>query len=76
MKLIFLLSLLSLALAQSNNTTLNDTNDTEQNIVLLIVCSIVFLAILLLVLYERCCIYWNSFELFRRDSDIVDLREI
>ena len=79
--LLYLLNLLpNLTLAQSNNTnntSLNVANDAEQNYVLLIVCSIVVLAILLLFLYEKCCVYWNNVELFRRDSDtdVVDLRE-
>ena len=59
MKLIILLSLISLTFSQSNNTSLNVANDKEQNIFLLIVCSIVIIAILLFILYEKCCIYWN-----------------
>ena len=81
MKLIVLFILLNPSLAQSNNTdntSLDDVNHKEQNFVLVIACSMIILIILLLVLYDRCCIYWNRVMNFRTDSNtnIVDLREI
>jgi ABC-type microcin C transport system permease subunit YejB len=79
MKLILLFSLLSLTLAQSNtthNTSLND-NDTEQIIFLVVIIGSIVLAILLLVLYDKCCIFWNRVELFRTDTESdIDLREL
>ncbi len=82
--LLYLLNLLpNLTLAQSNNTnhtSLNVTNDAEQNYTLLIVCIIIVLALLLLVLYEKICVFWNRVDLLRTDTDtdtdtnIIDLR--
>ena len=81
MKPILLFSLLSLTLAQSNttdNTSLNVTDDKEQLIYLGVIVGVIVLAILLLVLYDKCCVFWNRVELFRRDTntDVVDLREL
>ena len=80
MKLILLFSLLSLTLAQSNttkNTSLKD-KDNEQLIYLGVVVGVIVLAILLLVLYDKCCVFWNRVELFRTDTntDIVNLKEL
>ena len=78
MKLILLFSLLSLTLAQSDNATLDVVNDPEQLIFLVVIIGVIMLAILLLVLYDKCCVFWNRVELFRRDTntDVVDLREL
>jgi hypothetical protein len=79
MKLILLFSLLSLTLAQSNtnNTSLTVTDDQEQLIYLGVIVGVIVLAILLLVLYDKCCVFWNRVELFRTDTETdIDLREL
>ena len=69
-------------LNNTNHTSLNVANDVEQNYTLLIVCIIIVLALLLLVLYEKFCVFWNRVDLLRTDTDtdtdtdtnIIDLR--